>query len=135
MQYRERLQKVNISMEKAICSHCGTNILDVMNIRCINDKLNDTPMLHEELYACRKCGIEFVIQYDLFDAEGHIQQRMFSGDPNDPMYHWPDILTAEQRSAIAKHIKDCSICTDRLDKEIELDTWFADILHNKGVNL
>jgi len=130
MEAKEKPQHINIAMDHAKCTGCGRNILDIGNIKFVRNASSGAKY-REEVYVCRECGTEFILRYDLFDDKGHIHQRVFSGDPNDPKYNWPDILDQEQKQEIAKHLKDCPVCNERLTKEIELDVWFANVLHNK----
>ena len=132
MQYRERLQKVNIADEQAACSNCGANILDIANFRYA-EKCETGPRFREEVNVCKKCGTEFILRYDLFDEEGHIHPRVFSDDPNDPKYNWQDLLTQEQKDTIAAHLKDCQICNDRLTDEQLDNARFASILHQNRI--
>jgi uncharacterized protein with PIN domain len=130
MENKEIPQKINISMNQAFCTGCGRNILDISNIRFIRNAFSDA-ISQEELYVCRECGTEFLLRYDILDAEGHIQQRIFTDDPNDPKYNWPDILTPEQKVTVAEHLKTCKICNKRLEEEFETNLWFSTLIHNK----
>lgn len=124
----ETNQKINISQEKATCIKCGANLLDIRNIKWLQKEiLGET--FREELFECRKCGSAFIIHYDLFDSEGHINPASFTGDINDPTYNWQDNLSEEQKKAFEEHLKKCPICRDRLDEEYLKDAWFADIIH------
>ena len=129
MEYRERLQKINIIDTKAICNECG-NILELGNFT-YSGISKDSSTFREEKCICNQCKTPFIIRYDIFDSEGHIYPRVFSEDPNDHSYNWQDNLTQEQKESIAGHLKDCQICNSRLSNENLLDAWFADIIHSR----
>jgi uncharacterized protein with PIN domain len=134
METREKPQKISLTMDHATCTKCGKSLLDITNIKFIKDSVSSA-RFQEELYICRSCGTEFIIRYDLFDSDGHINQRVFTDDPNDPKYNWPDILNQSQRDEIAKHLKDCKICNGRLDDEFENNLWFSSLLHSNKEKL
>ena len=129
MQYRDRLQKINITEDNAFCKSCRANLLDIGNIKFIKNSISGSNF-SEELYLCRHCNQEFIIRYELFDKEGHIQRSVFSEDPNDPKFNWPDLLTAEQKLAISDHLKSCDTCNKRLIEGIESNVWFASLIHS-----
>ena len=118
--------RVIVSEEEAFCTKCHSNILEITNIRYAGET-KVAPKMTEELYECRKCGTQFVIQYPIFDAEGHIESKTFSGDINDPTHNWQDNLSEEQIRVISEHMKICTVCQDQLDEEILKDAWFASI--------
>ena len=127
----ENRQTVNINADKVTCSSCGAKMLELGNFKFINIHKTD-PSYTEELCVCKNCEKEFIIRYDIFDDDGHIQSRVFTGDINDPRYNWQDSLTEEQKSNIASHIKDCQVCIDRLSEEQLMDARFSSIIHNRG---
>lgn len=124
------MQKINISQKEAFCIKCGANLLDVRNIRWLKKNILK-PTFREELFQCRKCNAEFIIHYNLFDKNGHINPRAFTEDINDSSYNWQDNLSSEQKELIEKHLKNCSICCQRFDTENLNDAWFASIIHGK----
>jgi hypothetical protein len=126
------MQRINISQEEARCENCGTDLLDIRNIKYTEKAINK-PTYREEFCLCKKCGDTFILHYDIFDKEGHVEPRVFSGDINNPEYNWPDNLTQEQRDTINEHLKICSICVGRADDELLSDAWMAGIIHNKKV--
>lgn len=121
-------QKINIAQENAVCIKCKANLLDIRNIRWLQKDVLG-PTFREELFQCRSCGSEFVIRYDLFDKEGHVDPRAFTEDINDPSYNWQDNLSPEQKKLVEDHLKECEICRDRLIEENLNDAWFASIIH------
>ena len=68
------------------------------------------------------------MRYDLFDGDGHIYPVVFTGDINNPSYNWQDLLTAEQKDEIRRHMEGCRECTDRLSEEMLNDAWFASFM-------
>lgn len=125
----EQLQVINISDEQALCTGCGSDLLDIINFQYDGQTIT-TPTCSEEMCSCKKCKTKFLIRYDLFDQEGHINQRVFTGDINNNDYNWQDNLSEEQKGAISKHLKECKTCQDRLEDETLKDAWFSSIIHN-----
>lgn len=126
-------QKVNISQDHAYCQKCHADILDIINFR-YGGKIILEPTFREELCECRHCGTPFVIRYDLFDEDGHIEPRVFTGDSNDPEYNWQEKLSENQKEVIACHLRGCKECQERLEAEMLTDAWFASIIHQGGKN-
>lgn len=122
------LQKVNISEDHAYCTKCNADILDIINFR-FTGKVTLEPTFREELCECLHCGTRFVIHYDLFDKNGHVEPRIFTGDVNDPKYNWQDSLSDEQKTLIADHLHECEECRERLADEMLSDAWFASVIH------
>jgi len=121
------MKKVLISQNNVKCSCCGTLISDIANFYYDGITISE-PTYREEKCRCRKCDTAFILRYDLFDSNGHIQQIIFSEDVNDPDYKWYDILSHGQKREIEKHLKSCSKCLDRLTKEQLSEAWLGSIL-------
>lgn len=126
-------QKVNISQDHAYCRKCEADILDIINFEYAGKTILK-PMFREELCKCRHCGTPFVLRYDLFDEDGHVEPRVFTGDVNNPDYDWPDLLSEGQREVIADHLRNCEECQERLETEMLTDAWFASIIHGGKKN-
>jgi hypothetical protein len=122
------MQIVNLKDDVVHCSVCGTNLAILGTFTHIGVK-NNTPNSKDELCQCNKCKNEFVLHYDFFDEEGHVNSFIFGGDINDPEYNWQDQLTLEQKEAIGKHLKTCKICNERLINEVASDAWLASLVH------
>ena len=122
-----KIQVVDINNDHAPCESCGANIVDVANFIYDGEAISEATY-REEKCKCRQCGRPFILHYDLFDLDGHIQSRVFSEDINNPSYHWPEILSDSQKQAVADHLKDCKICQDRLDTELLTDAWLKGIM-------
>jgi len=125
---------ININKEKALCSKCGANILDIANV-AYDGKARTAPRYREELFHCRECGTKFIMHYDLFDKDGHICPRVFSEDINIPEFKWQDLLVKEQIAEIATHLESCTICQDRLSEELLSDAWMAAVIHGRKNDL
>ena len=121
-------RRISVSDTDAACAKCGVNILDIRNFK-YSGKTMMSPEFREELCECRHCGAEFILRYNIFDKNGHIEQRVFTGDINDPEYNWQDSLVEDQKKAIADHLKKCKLCNDRLEDEVLTDAWFASVIH------
>lgn len=121
------LQVVDINEEIILCNHCGTNIIDIANYMYDGDKIT-YPYYWEELCVCKNCGNNFILQYHIFDKEGHVHSSIFSEDINNPEYNWQEALTDEQKEVITEHIKDCKICQDRISQEILADAWLKNFI-------
>jgi hypothetical protein len=122
------MQRVHINQERAKCAVCGSNLLEITNFKYAGKTLTE-PTHSDEVCICRICRTQFLLRYDFFDEDGHINPYTFSEDANDPEYNWQDNLTDEQRKIIASHLQECPVCQDRLSEQILKDAWFADILH------
>jgi len=122
------MQVVNLNEDLIPCSKCGVNLSVLGSFIYIRMKEN-TPRIKEEICRCKKCGTEFILHYDFFDEEGHVNSFVFSGDINDLKYNWQDQLTDEQKKAIGEHLKTCEICNKRLVDEVASDAWLASLLH------
>jgi len=119
------LKKVEVSEETSLCQKCGMNILNINNFRYAGET-RAAEFFTEELCECRGCGTNFIIRYELFDG-GHISNKTFSSDINDPEHSWHDNLTEAQKKVIAEHLEFCQICKEKLSEEILRDAWFASI--------
>lgn len=130
----KQLQKVNIATTHAACRYCGTDIMELDHFRYAGKTITG-PRFFEELCICLGCNAKFLIHYDLFDQQGHINSRTFTGDVNNPDYNWQDSLTEEQKGLIAEHLRICPTCSDRLSEETLSDAWFAGIIRSEGSKL
>jgi hypothetical protein len=124
----DNLQIIKIDQKNVACQKCNIDILDISNAEYVG-QFEDTPHYRKELYKCRGCQTLFWIQYDLMDVQGHIYQRIFSNDVNDPNYKWQDIWTPEQIKTIEDHLKACQICRDKPDNEMISEARFSDFLN------
>lgn len=123
------LQNVNINDDKVRCKKCGAHLTNLTEFVYDNDCFSD-PRYREELCKCTACGEKFILHYDLFDTEGHVYQRVFTGDVNNVNYDWQEILTEEQRKEIKEHVEKCQICQDRMNDEALSDAWFSSFLQD-----
>ena len=124
------MQIVNIMSEESTpCSVCGRNLNELGNFVYLGFTKNSLREKDEQC-KCTKCGTEFIMHYDYFDSDGHINSFVFNGDINDPSYNWQDQLTSEQTIEIAEHLTTCNVCSNRLNDEIASDAWLASLLHN-----
>jgi hypothetical protein len=123
------MQIINILDEAAPCKICGSD-LTVLGKFIYLGVASNTANQKDERCKCTTCQTEFITHYDFFDAEGHINSFIFSGDVNDPTYNWQDKLTPEQKEEIGKHLFTCKICSGRMDEEVTSDAWLASLLHN-----
>lgn len=122
------LQKVNPHDKEGTCTNCGSNLLDLANIKYLKEQKKD-PFFWEELSECVKCKTKFILRYDIFDKKGHIHKNIFSEDVNNIEYNWQDILDENQKKVIFEHLKSCKECQNRLNDEILTDAWFRDLLN------
>lgn len=123
------LQVVNIDDRSKKCRNCGADILNISNFS-FEKEIKAEPLFWEELCKCTRCGIQFILHYNIFDKNGHIQSRVFFEDLNDPEYNWQDHLTPDQKRIIEEHLRSCQECCDSLSQEQLLDAWLKDILSN-----
>jgi hypothetical protein len=123
------MQTVDLNNDHAPCSNCGADLVILGSFTHCEIKEN-TEKTKNEICRCNICGGKFILQYNFFDSMGHINSFVFSGDVNDPAYNWQDQLTTDQKNAIGKHLKECSVCNHRLDNEITSDAWLASLIHN-----
>ena len=124
------MQTVNIVDMHASCKLCGKDILDIINFK-YTGKTIPVPTWSEEVCVCRNCGAEFLIHYDFFDPDGHINARTFIGDVNNAEYNWQDNLSDEQKILVMNHLKNCPTCVGRLDEETLTDAWFGSLIRSK----
>lgn len=123
------MQKVNLIKDsEAVCASCGSNLFDVTKIKYEGESVQ-MELFTEELFSCRSCGTRFVIRYDIFDNEGHINHQVFTGDVNDHRHHWQDNFSEEQKAVIGDHLKLCQECNNRLAEETLMDGWLGNIIH------
>ena len=125
------LRKIPIEDLPVTCSWCK-NILDLSSTELVTIQHNGK-RIREELYKCRKCNGLFIVVYRLFNVQGHIEDYWLSSDPNDATYDWQSQLTQEQLCEIENHLKSCRYCQDVVDRQLLLDSWFADILVAKAI--
>jgi len=122
-----KLPVININDERAKC-RCGAGLSGLDDF-VYEKQAKNTDRTRDELCTCLSCGARFVLHYDLFDPDGHVYGRVFTGDINNPNYSWQDILTEEQKNAIKDHLSGCTECTDRLSEEMLADAWFSDFMN------
>ena len=123
------MQTVNIQAETAPCKVCKSDLAILGRFTYLGVTINSARQ-KDERCKCNSCHTEFILHYDFFDKEGHINSFIFSGDVNDPTYNWQDQLTPEQTKEIGEHLCSCKICNDRLNEEVISDAWLASLLHN-----
>jgi len=119
-------QVININSERALCKACGLNLQEITNFK-FTGKTVSHKLYNEEECVC-KCGAEFVLHYDVFDAKGHIYSRVFVEDINNTEYHWTDPLSTEQKEVIRGHLTHCEKCRETLDQELLTDAWLKSIM-------
>ena len=117
-----KVQIVDINKDSDLCQKCGANLVDVANFQFM-DKVKNTATYIEEYCQCKHCKNDFILHYDLFDADGHVYSKVFTEDINDNSINWQDNLNEDQKKIISQHLKDCKICTDRLTQENLTDAW------------
>jgi uncharacterized protein with PIN domain len=122
------MQIVNLNEDVVPCSKCHINLSVLGSFTHIGVKEN-TALKKDEICRCNKCGMEFILHYEFFDKEGHVNSFVFSGDINDPEYNWQDQLTEEQKIAIGDHLKTCALCNKKLIDEVASDAWLASLVH------
>lgn len=124
------MQIINIFEESAPCAGCGQELTVLGNFN-FKGHAESPATRKDELCACKNCGTEFIIRYEFFDKDGHVNSFVFNGDINDASYDWQKQLTDAQIRKIADHIRNCKICSDRLTEEMLSDAWMASILRRK----
>lgn len=136
MQQWEDYQKVDINNDSIKCVECGSLLTRLSGFVYAGESRSGLTF-KEELCKCRSCQHLFVMRYELFDQEGHILSKVFTGDINNPNYNWQELLTEEQKKAISDHLRDCKICQDRLSEEILSDAWLSNFMNElrKGAGL
>jgi len=122
------MQIVNLNDDLSPCSKCGTN-LSILGKFIHTGVKENTATKKDEICKCLTCNEEFILHYEFFDENGHVNSFVFSGDVNDPSYNWQDQLTNEQKIAIGEHLKTCEICNKRLVDEVASDAWLASLVH------
>jgi hypothetical protein len=123
-------QIAQISEETVPCSTCGNNVIELGH-HAFTGHSKNSPTQKDEECLCRLCGKEFLLHYEFFDVDGHVNNFVFNGDINNPAYNWQDQLTVDQKNIIGEHLRTCSICSDRLEHEIISDVWLASLMHKK----
>jgi hypothetical protein len=123
----QNYQTVDINNDTAKCTECGARITHIPHFK-YDGKNRSGATYREELCKCSTCNTKFIMHYDLFDSEGHIFSKVFTGDINDPNYNWQDSLTQDQKKAISEHLKSCPKCQDRLSEEILSDAWLSNVM-------
>ena len=136
MQQWEDYQKVDINNDATKCSECGSILTRLSGFVYAGESRSGADF-KEELCKCKVCQNPFVMRYELFDKDGHILSKVFTGDINNPDYNWQELLTEEQKRVIAEHLKDCKTCQDRLSSEILSDAWLSEFMNElrKGANI
>jgi late competence protein required for DNA uptake (superfamily II DNA/RNA helicase) len=125
----KQYQIVDINNEKTKCRDCGSHITNLSNFVYGGESLSE-PKYRDELCKCRHCGMLFIMHYDLFDKEGHIYAKVFTGDINNLNYNWQDILSENQKHAISEHLKVCKKCQETLSEEILTDAWLSNFMED-----
>ena len=124
------MQVINITDDSALCSQCGSDLGELGSF--IYDHVTtNTASQKDEQCRCKKCDTPFILHYDFFDSDGHINSFVFTGDVNDPSYNWQDVLTEEQKKEIGTHLLSCPSCAERLDEELITDAWLASLIHSE----
>jgi hypothetical protein len=110
---------------------CRLNLAELGNFEFVAN-YSSSERSKEEYCACKRCGEGFLLHYDFFDSEGHIQPFVFGQDINDPMYNWQNALTPEQVATVEQHLKGCNDCSRLLNEEMLSDAWFGAVMHQKN---
>ena len=121
-------QVVAYDSEYAPCLECGNDLSELGSFEYAKIELNEDKY-KKEFCTCKKCGKVFIIRYDFFNSEGHIQEFVFSEDINNPESNWQDIFTFGQRLAFKEHLKECVVCCSKLDETLLLDSWVLELLN------
>lgn len=125
------MQIIDMTTSQALCDMCGSNITE-LNAHRFTGRVEDTAEYHREYCTCKACHTTFILEYPIFDPEGHINPIILSEDVNDPEVRWTDSLTNEQKKVVISHLKSCIICKERITEETLSEAWFADFIHSKG---
>lgn len=123
------MQIINNTDESAPCSKCGRNLAELGSFTYMGTTINLATQKDEEC-QCKNCGEHFILCYQYFDKNDHINSFVFNGDINDPSYNWQDQLISEQRESIGAHLKTCEICMKKMINEALSDAWLASFIHN-----
>jgi hypothetical protein len=124
------IQTVDINQDIVSCDKCGANIVDLANF-VYEEKSESTAFDRKEFCRCRHCSTPFILHYEIFDPEGHIDPSVFTEDINNPESNWPDNLTEEQKESVSSHLRDCEICVGRLTHELLTDAWLRDFIASR----
>jgi hypothetical protein len=123
------MQTVNNQDESASCTVCNSDLTVLGSFTYLGVTIN-YPRQKDENCKCNKCNTEFILHYEFFDKDGHVNNFIFGGDVNDPTYNWQDQLTSDQKKEIGQHLYSCLICNERLNEEVTSDAWLASLIHN-----
>jgi hypothetical protein len=124
------MQIIDNTDEEAPCSSCSENLAELGSFTYKGITVN-TPTHKEEECQCKKCGQHFILRYQFFDENGHVNAFVFNGDINDPTFNWQDQLTLEQKQSISDHLKTCPVCMQKMTDETLTDAWLASLIHGK----
>jgi hypothetical protein len=128
------VQIVKCTSNNSRCRSCGANLSELGSFQYSGIEYN-APKYRLERNSCKKCGKEFLLRYDFFDPENHIDEMVFNGDVNDEMYRWQSILTKEQVGIIDKHLAGCPICSRRHDESILFDAFLGSIIRGQSAQM
>jgi hypothetical protein len=125
------IQIINANNENARCRHCGRTV-ELGSFKYAGE-VNDYPKYRLEKNVCN-CGKEFLMRFNLFDKNGHIDRNVFNGDLNDPNYQWRDLWTKEQVEALDAHMAICKDCMAQHDEVVLEDAVLGAIIHSLDAN-
>jgi len=125
------MQIVDNTDEEAPCSECGRNLAELGRFTYVGTTINSATHKEEEC-QCKNCGQHFILRYQFFGEDGHVNSFVFNGDINDPTYNWQDQLTLDQKKSISDHLKTCDVCMQRMTDETLSDAWLASLIHGKS---
>ena len=123
------MQIVKNTDDTAPCSQCRQNLAELGKFTYTGTTVNSVTQKDEEC-VCKNCEQHFILRYQYFDENGHVNAFVFNGDINDPTYNWQDQLTSEQRKNIGAHLKTCEVCMKKITEEALSDAWLASLIHN-----
>jgi hypothetical protein len=117
--------------KKVFCRICQNDLTQLGHFEYLQ-LTDDTPVYKDEHCTCNRCGTEFLLRYELFTPQKHINPLVFSQDINDPTFNWQDQFTKEQLHEIQAHLKTCKRCSNILEEELLSDAWFANFMHQNS---
>lgn len=116
------------SEKNVTCKYCSQDLMEIGNILFMGVEFNNSAS-RKEFYRCR-CGHLFVMNYSIFDAQGHINSMIFEGsDFNDLESSWEILWGRDenQKKSISEHLENCKKCREKRDENILNDAWLSSV--------
>jgi hypothetical protein len=100
---KRKIRVIKVDDPNGRCAACGAGLSELGSFHFAGETIN-TVKYRLELNACKNCGKQFLLRYDIFDLNHHVNANIFQNDVNDVTFTWQSLWSAKQLQGIP-HLK------------------------------